>query len=97
MSNEVEEPFSLVASLEAGPPGKLRVRYRFSDAGVFALLPRRISPREWRRSLPSYLVEIDRTKLHKLQFSQRELAEIGFGLVSQLCALEHCRSAVENT
>lgn len=96
MSNDSEEPFGLVASLEAGPPGKLRVRYRFSDAGVFGLLQRHTRPAQWRRSLPSRVVEVDRAKLHKLQFSQRELAEIGFGLVSHLCALEHCRCMVED-
>lgn len=41
------------------------------------------------------MMEIDRGKLQRLEFTQQELAEIGFSLVTMLAVLERCRTKVE--
>lgn len=78
----------IVVSLEPGPQGTVRLSY---DQPGFEM------PAQWlralagtRRYITAYrppLIEIDRARLRKLQFSQAELAEIGFSLVSRLAAL----------
>jgi hypothetical protein len=91
MSQSVAESLTnrnVVASLQPGPKGTVRIAYDH---------PRFEMPREWSRQLEATrqfavpyappVIEIDRKKLRKLQFSEAELAEIGFSLVLRLWAL----------
>jgi hypothetical protein len=87
VANLVEER-NVVVSLESGPKGSLRLTY---ESPSFKMPP------EWSHQVPASRhfgvayaasgIELDREKLRKLQFSQAELAEIGFSLVSRLWAL----------
>ena len=98
MSDSFIDPFSVLASLQAGPPGKLRVDLDFPNGGIIrGLLGNYNWParRRHNATAPS-VIEIDRGKLQRLQFTQQELAEIGFILVAKLCVLERCRSKVED-
>ena len=79
----------VVVSLEPGPKGTVRLSY---DSPGFDI------PAPWLRALAAArrriaacrppVIEIDRVRLRTLQFSQAELAEIGFSLVSRLSALD---------
>ncbi|HWG10848.1 MAG TPA: hypothetical protein VN693_05045 [Rhodanobacteraceae bacterium] len=87
-------PFSVTASLCAGPPGKLRVEYSFPYRKVLANLFRRFRSGTMKSGAAAYgspVLEIDRAKLRRLDFSQQELAGIGFSLVRQLMILERYR------
>lgn len=97
MSTIVSEPFSVLASLQAGPPGKLRLDLDFPNGGIVRSLlgSFRMPARQRHQATVNSVIEIDRGKLQRLQFTQRELAEIGFSLVTKLCILEQCRSKVE--
>jgi hypothetical protein len=93
MSKQEIDPFSVVASLQAGPPGRVRVGFNlpfFKAAGAL------LSGFRWRRRPVPYqssaTLEIDRAKLQHLDFSQQELAAIGFSFASRLCAVERFRS-----
>jgi hypothetical protein len=83
----LEEP-SVIASLHLGPKGTVRLSYEYSHfdmtkrfLGGFAF------PAATQQTYLSPVIEIDRTKLKDLKFSQQELAEIGFSLVLRLSAL----------
>ena len=97
MPNSVIEPFSVLASLQAGPPGKLRLSLDYPNGGIIrGLLGSFHLPARWRHhTTGASVVEIDRGKLQRLEFSQQELAEIGFSLVTMLGVLERCRTKVE--
>jgi|GEM_PF-2640228 len=98
MSNSLIDPFSVLASLQAGPPGKLRVDLDFPNGGIIRGLLGNFdwpAKRRHHATAPS-VIEIDRGKLQRLQFSQHELAEIGFILVTKLSVVERCRSKVED-
>ncbi|HTS22462.1 MAG TPA: hypothetical protein VMN79_11720 [Casimicrobiaceae bacterium] len=88
-AKETVERNAVVVSLQPGPAGTFRLGYE---------RPRFEMPPQWSNVLaqlphsthaysPS-VVELDRDKLRRLQFSQAELAEIGFSLVSRLWALQ---------
>ncbi len=98
MSNSVIEPFSVLASLQAGPPGKLRLSLDYPNGGIVrGLLGSFHLPARWRHhTTGASVIEIDRGKLQRLEFSQQELAEIGFSLVTMLGVLERCRTKVED-
>ena len=84
---DVVDENKVVVGLEAGPKGSLRLVF---DQPTFKF------PREWSHQLSQShqfvgayaptVIELDREKLRRLQFSQAELAEIGFSLVSRLWA-----------
>lgn len=97
MSSIFAEPFSVLASLQAGPPGKLRLDLDFPNGGIVRSLLGNFNwpARQRHRATVTSVIEIDRDKLQHLRFSQQELAEIGFSLVTKLCVLERCRSRVE--
>ncbi|MGH8152463.1 MAG: hypothetical protein ACREPF_06975 [Rhodanobacteraceae bacterium] len=91
-------PFSVIASLTAGPHGTVRVSYSFPFRKALAALFRRFRPSVSRLTdYPPCVLEIDRAKLHRLQFSQQELAGIGFSLVAHLAVLDAYRVQVERT
>ena len=91
MEHTEVDPFSVVAHLEGGPGDTLRIRY---DVPARSFVYERFSG--LKVSLPHVaqvdpIFEIDRENLRKLQFSRDELAEIGFGLVTRLWAIEKLR------
>jgi len=82
------EEQSVVASLQPGPKGKVRLSYEFPNIDVGSRSLRGFTqytqmPQVY---IPS-VIEIDRIKLRELKFSQEELVEIGFSLVATLSAL----------
>lgn len=97
MSNSLVEPFSVLASLQAGPPGKLRLSLDFPNGGIIRGLlgSFHLPVRQRHHTTGTSVVEIDRAKLQRLEFSQQELAGIGFSLVTMLGVLERCRTKVE--
>jgi hypothetical protein len=88
MSNTESDPFCVVASLRAGPAGKVRVGYDLPFRRVLADWSHRLRSGGKRAYDISPVIEIDRAKLRRLKFSQQELAEIGFGLVMNLAVLD---------
>jgi hypothetical protein len=87
---DVLEEQCVVASLQPGPKGTVRLSYEYPHVDVasswlkgFALR----APIQYAYVSP--VIEIDRAKLRRLEFSQEELAEIGFSLVLRLSGLLH--------
>ena len=98
MSDSEKNPFSVTVSLCAGPPGKLRLEFGFPYRKLLEGLLRRFRPGTPHFSSMHYtppILEVDRANLHRLNFSQQELAEIGFGLVKQLAIVDRCRGSDE--
>lgn len=92
MASAELDPFSVVAHLEGGPRNTLRVRYDVpARAFVYEQLEG-LNVRPTQTAQVDPVVEIDRDKLRKLQFSRDELAEIGFALVTRLRAVEKLRA-----
>lgn len=82
------EDQSVVASLQPGPNDTVRLSFEYPEAVLegFALVS--LAERgQMARNYASPVIEIDRAQLKQLQFSQDELAEIGFSLVARLSAL----------
>jgi|SRR5882762_6210786 len=86
---DVLEEQSVVASLQPGPKGTIRLSYEYPhiDMATHFLegFVRRGQLQHAYVSPP--VIEIDRAKLLQLKFSQEELAEIGFSLVLRLSGL----------
>ena len=81
---------NVVASLQPGPEGKLRLSYEYPQLSVTGgVLGPAMNFGSLNVTYVSPVIEIDRVKLRKLQFTQQELAEIGFSLVARLSALAH--------
>ena len=86
---DVLEELSVVASLQPGPRGTVRLSYESPDPNmVRRFLEGLVPPTHMQQTYvaPS-VIEIDRAKLLQLKFSQEELAEIGFSLVLRLSGL----------
>jgi len=86
---DVLEEQSVVASLQPGPKGTVRLSYESPDPHmVRRFLVGLVPPTQMQQTYaaPS-VIEIDRAKLLQLKFSQEELAEIGFSLVLRLSGL----------
>ena len=86
---DVLEEQTVVASLQPGPKGTVRLTYeypRFDLAKRFldGFAPRSVMQQAY---VAPPVIEIDRAKLLQLKFSQQELAEIGFSLVLRLSGL----------
>jgi hypothetical protein len=86
---DVLEEQSVVASLQPGPKGTVRLSYEYPHIDLaryflegFALRAQMQQP-----YVSPPVIEIDRAKLLRLKFSQEELAEIGFSLVLRLSGL----------
>jgi hypothetical protein len=77
---DVLDDESVIAPLQRGPNGKLRLSYEYPRADVSNSLGL-----GYQHLYP--VIEIDSAKLRKLQFSQQELDEIGFSLLARLSTL----------
>ena len=85
---DVFEEQSVVASLQPGPTGKVRLSYECPRIDMASQFMHGFLPSvQMRHAYQSSVIEIDRGKLRELKFSQQELAEIGFSLVARLSAL----------
>jgi len=86
---DVLEEQSVVASLQPGPKGTVRLSYEYPHVDLAKHFLEGFVPRA--RMQQAYfsapVIEIDRAKLLQLKFSQEELAEIGFSLVLRLSGL----------
>lgn len=86
---DVLEEQSVVASLQRGPKGTVRLSYESPDPAMVRHFLEGFVPQtklQHTYVAPS-VIEIDRAKLLQLKFSQEELAEIGFSLVLRLSGL----------
>jgi len=83
------EEQSVVASLQPGPKGTVRLSYDSPDPDmVRRLFEGLVSPTQMQQPyMAPSVIEIDRAKLLQLKFSQEEFAEIGFSLVLRLSGL----------
>ena len=87
---DVLEDLSVVASLQPGPKGMVRLSYEYPHIDMAAHLLQGFAPQvQMQGAYMSPVIEIDRAKLRRLEFSQEELAEIGFSLVLRLSGLVH--------
>jgi hypothetical protein len=85
---DVLEEQSVVASLQPGPKGMVRLSYEYPHIDMASHFLEGFVPRiQMQHAYVSPVIEIDRTKLRQLKFSQEELAEIGFSLVLRLSGL----------
>ena len=85
---DVLEEQCVVASLQPGPSGKVRLSYDYPQLNVASQLPQEFMRHiHMQHAYLSPIIEIDRAKLRELKFSQQELAEIGFSLVAKLSVL----------
>jgi hypothetical protein len=85
---DVLEEQSVVASLQPGPQGTVRLSYEYPHTDMASRFLERFTPRvQIPHVYVSPVIEIDRAKLLQLKFSQEELAEIGFSLVLRLSGL----------
>jgi hypothetical protein len=86
---EVVEDQSVVATLNPGPKGTVRLSYEYPRFDLARYFLEGFAPRMQMQhayvSPPA--IEIDRAKLLKLKFTQEELAAIGFSLVLRLSGL----------
>lgn len=86
-ANIVEDQ-TVVASLQPGPNGTVRLSYEYPDSVLEGFSLGRLGPLgESARIYASPVIELDREKLREMKFSQEELAEIGFSLVARLSGL----------
>jgi len=86
---DVLEELSVVASLQPGPKGTVRLSYESPDPDTVRHFLEGLVPQTQMQHAyvaPS-VIEVDRAKLLQLKFSQEELAEIGFSLVLRLSGL----------
>jgi hypothetical protein len=83
------EDQSVVASLQPGPRGTVRLSYEYPHADMASHFMEGFVPQAQMQQayVSPTVVEIDRAKLLQLKFSQEELAEIGFSLVLRLSGL----------
>jgi hypothetical protein len=86
---DVLEEQSVVASLQPGPKGTVRLRYEYPHIDLAKHFLEGFAPRVQMQHayVSPPVIEIDRAKLLQLKFSQEELAEIGFSLVLRLSGL----------
>jgi hypothetical protein len=86
---DVLEEQTVVASLQAGPKGMVRLTYEYShlDLAKSFLAGFTLPVQRLQAYVCPPVIEIDRAKLLQLKFSQQELAEIGFSLVLRLSGL----------
>jgi hypothetical protein len=84
----IVEDQTVVASLQPGPNGTVRLSFEYPEAVLEGFsLGNFAEQGQMARVYASPVIEIDRDQLKQLQFSQEELAEIGFSLVARLSAL----------
>lgn len=84
----VLEEQSVVASLQPGPTGMVRLSYEYPNLDMAGRFLEGFGPlSRMQYAYVSPIIEIDRAKLKQLKFSQEELAEIGFSLALRLSAL----------
>lgn len=86
---DVPEEQTVVASLRPGPRGTVRLAYESPHFNLAKYFLEGFAPRAkvQQAYVSPPVIEIDRTKLLQLKFSQQELAEIGFSLVLRLSGL----------
>jgi len=85
---DVLQEQSVVASLQPGPKGTVRLSYEYPHIDMATYFLEGFVPRvQMQHAYVSPVIEIDRAKLRQLKFSQEELAEIGFSLVLRLSGL----------
>jgi hypothetical protein len=86
---DVLEEQTVVASLQAGPKGMVRLTYEYPhlDLAKSFLAGFTLPVQRLQAYVCPPVIEIDRAKLLQLKFSQQELAEIGFSLVLRLSGL----------
>ena len=86
---DVLEEQTVVASLQPGPKGTVRLTYEYPHLDLAKSFLAGFTPQAQMRQayVSPPIIEIDRTKLLQLKFSQQELAEIGFSLVLRLSGL----------
>jgi len=86
---DVLEEQSVVASLQPGPKGAVRLTYEYPHRDLAKYFLEGFTARAQMEQayVSPPVVEIDRAKLLRLKFSQEELAEIGFSLVLRLSGL----------
>ena len=85
---DVLEEQSVVASLQPGPKGTVRLSYEYPHFDMASRFLEGFAT--WSKTKYVYqspVIEINRAKLRHLTFSQEELAEIGFSLVLRLSGL----------
>jgi hypothetical protein len=83
------EQQSVVASLQPGPKGTVRLSYEYPHIDLAKQFLEGFVPRAQMQQayMSAPIIEIDRAQLLQLKFSQEELAEIGFSLVLRLSGL----------
>jgi hypothetical protein len=87
---DVVEEQSVLASLQPGPKGTVRLSYEYPRLDIASYWLKGFALRApVQYTYASSVIEIDRAKLRRLEFSQEELAEIGFSLVLRLSGLLH--------
>jgi hypothetical protein len=86
---DVLEEQAVVASLQRGPKGTVRLTYDYPHIDLTKYFLEGFAPRAQMQHayVSPPVIEIDRAKLLQLKFSQEELAEIGFSLVLRLSGL----------
>jgi hypothetical protein len=86
---DVLEEQAVVASLQPGPKGTVRLTYEYPHFNLAKHFLEGFAPRAKMQHayVSPPVIEIDRAKLLQLKFSQQELAEIGFSLVLRLSGL----------
>ena len=86
---DVLEEQTVVASLQPGPKGTVRLTYEYPQVDLAKHFLKGFTlPAKMQHAYVSPpVIEIDRVKLLQLKFSQQELAEIGFSLVLRLSGL----------
>ena len=86
---DVLEEQTVVASLQPGPKGKVRLTYEYPhiDLAKYFLEGFATQAQMQQAYVSPPVIEIDRAKLLQLKFSQEELAEIGFSMVLRLSGL----------
>ena len=84
---ELLEEQTVIASLQPGPIGKVRLSYECPRVEMSQLMQGLLPSVQMHHVYQSSVIEIDRSQLRALKFTQQELAEIGFSLVARLSAL----------
>ena len=94
-ADDLIEEQGVVASLQPGPKGTVRLSYEFPSPDMVRHFLEGLVPQTEMRHIymAPPVIEIDRAKLLQLKFSQAELAEIGFSLVLRLSGLLRIRDA----
>jgi hypothetical protein len=93
---EVLQEQTVIATLQPGPTGKVRLSYECPRVEMSHLLRGFLPSVQMRHAYQSSVIEIDRNQLRALKFTQQELAEIGFSLVARLSALVRYSDSVRD-